>query len=55
MAISIASTPPLNAREAKKFFREINEELKKPQVAFTMPNLSTAERKVLQYALKKKK
>lgn len=55
MAIPIASTPPLNAKEAKKFFRSIKADLEKPQEEIIIPDLTNAEKQIIRYALKRKK
>lgn len=54
MAQPIAATPPLSAQEARKFLRQVEEDLKKPE-KLEIPVLSKAEKLVREHALGKKK
>ena len=54
MALPITSTPPLNAKEARKFFRSIEKDLKKPSEEIRMPDLKLAEIRILKHALEEK-
>lgn len=54
MAMPIASTPPLTVKEAKIFLKEVEEGLKKP-VSIFLPDITRAEEKIKENALKAKK
>jgi len=54
MAIAITSTPPLTSKDARKFFKKVNEDLKNLD-SLKIPSLRTAEKRVLAHALQKKK
>lgn len=55
MALPIASTPKLNAKETSKFFKEVEEGLKHPVGLTPTPKLAEAKRAIREYAAKRKK
>jgi len=49
----IASTQPLTAKEAKKFLRALDNDLKKPKEIIRLPNMGEVEKRIRERALEK--
>jgi len=53
MAMPIAATQPLTVKEAKKFLRALESDLKRPKEIIRLPDMAEAEKRIMACALKK--